>query len=317
MTPPEATEAQTSRNLEPVGFIGLGGMGRGLVKNLALKGVEVFAMDRRDDAIIDVKQFGARRGENLAQLRRECPVIMVCINTAEDVERMVLEGGGLASLDGPSNFVLVDHTTSNPASVARLSSGLAARGYSYAEAPMTRTPKHADAGQVNILYGGETQLLDRLRPYFDCYAENIFHIGPVGHAIRLKLIHNFIAFANVLSWCEGFALAAKDGLDLRRAIEIISAAGGRSGMLDLYGEATLNRDFTPWMSLDNAAKDVRYYAEWLEQAGLPGYYAEAVNQTFRLAALEGHGAESCTSVIKVYERIAGVEARIKPPANDR
>ncbi len=292
----------------PVGFIGLGGMGRGLVKNLALKGVEVLALDRRAEAVDDVLQFGAKRAEDLREIRRTCPVIMACINTAEDTEALVLGDGGLVHLDGPADLIFVDHTTSNPGAVARLDAGLRGHGFSYAEAPMTRTPKHADAGQVNVLYGGSAELLAQLRPLFDCYAENVFHIGPTGHAIRLKLIHNYIAFANVLAWCEGFALAAKDGLDLDRAIEIISAAGGRSGMLDLYGEATLARDFTPWMSLDNAAKDVRYYANWLESAGLPGFHAEAVNQTYHLAALEGFGDQSCTAVIKVYERLTGVEA---------
>ena len=62
--------------------------------------------------------------------------------------------------------------------------------------------------------GGTEELLSRLRPVFDAYAENVFHVGPAGHAIRLKLIHNYIAFANVAAWCEGFALAANDGLDM-------------------------------------------------------------------------------------------------------
>jgi len=252
---------------------------------------------------------GAHDAGDLAQLRATCRIVMVCINTAEDVERMTLGAGGLLDLQGPEGLILVDHTTSNPKSVETLSAALAARGCQYAEAPMTRTPKHADAGCVNVLYGGDADLLETLRPYFNCYAENIFHIGPTGHAIKLKLIHNFIAFANVLSWCEGFALAAKEGLDLDQAIEIISAAGGKSGMLDLYGDATLERDFTPWMSLANAAKDVRYYAKWLEDAGLPGFYAEAVSQSYRWAELAGHADEGCTSVIKPYEALTGVEAR--------
>ena len=305
-----------SKQFEPVGFVGLGGMGRGLVKNLAAKGVDVRVMDRRPEAVSEAVERGAREAVSLTEMRSACRIIMVCINTAEDVEAMVLGDGGLLSMDGPDDLILVDHTTSNPASVETLSTALAKAGARYAEAPMTRTPKHAEAGIVNVLYGGDAELLEDLRPYFDCYAENIFHIGPKGHAIRLKLIHNFIAFANVLSWCEGFALAAKDGIDLDQAIAIISAAGGKSGMLDLYGEATLNRDFTPWMSLSNAAKDVRYYAESLEQAGLPGFYAESVSQSYKLAELEGLGEEGCTSVIKVYERLTGVAARSSHAAND-
>ncbi len=76
---------------------------------------------------------------------------------------------------------------------------------------------------------------------FACYAENVSHVGPAEYAIRIKLVHNYIAFTNVASWCESFALAARDGLDLDKVIGIISAAGGRSGMLDLYGQATLER----------------------------------------------------------------------------
>ena len=64
------------------------------------------------------------------------------------------------------------------------------------------------------------------------------------------------------------------------------------------------------MSLANAQKDVKYYAHWLEEAGLPGFMAEAVHQTYALAAAFGHGEEGCTAVIKAYERISGVEARL-------
>ena len=83
-------------------------------------------------------------------------------------------------------------------------------------------------------------------------------------------------------------------------------------MLDLYGQATLDGDFTPLMSLANARKDVRYYARWLEEAGLPGFMADAVHQTYRQAALLGHDGESCTAVIKAYEAVTGVEARVAP-----
>jgi 3-hydroxyisobutyrate dehydrogenase-like beta-hydroxyacid dehydrogenase len=234
---------------------------------------------------------------------------MICVNEAEDVEALLTRSDGFLARPA-SGLVIVDHTTGSPQMVAKLDGMVRAAGGRYAEAPMTRTPKHADIGKVNVLYGGERELLDELRPYFNLYAENIFHIGPLGHAIRLKLIHNYIAFANVAAWCEGFALAAKDGLDLSQLIGIISAAGAKSGMLDLYGQATLEGDFTPLMSLANARKDVRYYARWLEDAGLPGFMADAVHQTYRQAALLGHDGESCTAVIKAYEAVTGVDARV-------
>ena len=97
---------------------------------------------------------------------------------------------------------------------------------------------------------------------------------------------------------------------MNKVIGIISAAGGKSGMMDLYGESTLRRDFDPKMSLANAKKDVMYYAHWLEQVGLPGSLAEAVHETYALADAKGHGQESCTAVIKPYEELRGVIAKL-------
>ena len=304
-------QASTSASFHQIGFVGLGGMGRGVVRNLLRKGMDVIVHDREPASFAGVSELGARWA-SLDQLFEQCDLVLLCVSRAEDVAAMVVEADSPAArLKNKHALTLVDHTTTNPAAVDRFSAALSSRGWRYVEAPMTRTPKHAEAGKVNILYGGDAATLETLRPIFAKYAENVFHVGPVGHAIRLKLIHNFIAFANVLSWCEGFALAAKEGLDLRQVIDIISAAGGRSGMLDLYGQATLDGDFTPLMSLANATKDVAYYARWIEQAGLPGFFSDAVHQSYRMAELGGHDSESCTAVIKFYEEITGVAARLK------
>ncbi|MEM1305994.1 MAG: NAD(P)-dependent oxidoreductase [Pseudomonadota bacterium] len=290
-----------------IAFIGLGGMGRGLVKNLCLKGWSVRAFDLNEEAVATAVRHGATAATSARDAIEGADVVAVCVTTAEAVREMALGPDGLLAHMAPGSIFL-DHTTVSPSHVDTMRDACTEARHVYVEAPMTRTPAHADRGEVNILFGGEASDLDALRPVFDAYAENIFHVGPAGHAIRLKLIHNYIAFANVASFCEGFALAAKEGLDMTKVIGIISAAGGKSGMMDLYGQSTLDRDFTPHMSLANAQKDVRYYARWLEEAGLPGFMAVAVHQTYALAALTGDDQESCTAVIKAYERITGVEA---------
>ncbi len=292
-----------------IAFVGLGGMGRGVVKNIALKGGDVTAFDIAPGKIVEAREFGAKQGTSPASMAAECDVFAVCITTAEAVAEMALgENGVLDRMK--KGAIFLDHTTVSVAHVEKMRAECAARGLRYCEAPMTRTPIHADQGIVNILFGGEEALMEELRPTFEHYAENIFHVGPAGHAVRLKLIHNFIAFANVATFCEGFALAAHEGLDMSKVIGIISAAGGKSGMMDLYGEKTLRRDFTPHMSLENAQKDLRYYTEMLADAGLPGFMAGSVHQTYALASIMGHGAEGCTAVIKAYEELTGVKARL-------
>jgi len=294
---------------ESIGFVGLGGMGRGLVKNLLKHGFGVTAFDVDPAALNAVAEMGAGKAGNISALAERADVLAVCVTTAEVIQSIMLgEDGALRHMKEGSVFL--DHTTTSPAHVDIMHEACQQVGVEYCEAPMTRTPAHAERGEVNVLYGGTEELLDRLRPVFKAYAENVFHVGPAGHAIRLKLIHNYIAFSNVAAWCEGFALAAKDGLDMSKVIEIISAAGGKSGMMDIYGASTLQRDFTPHMSLANAQKDVRYYTEWLRSAGMPEDMAEAVHQTYAEASRQGHAEEGCTAIIKIYEELSGVEARL-------
>ncbi len=310
-----ANDRDPRERLGRVGFVGLGGMGGGLVKNMLLKGVEVAVYDLDEEKMALAAGRGATRAGSVAELAGSSDILAFCIGTAEAVQALTLGPEGCLERMRPGQIVL-DHTTTSPEHVARMDAACRKAGLRYCEAPMTRTPMHADQGCVNVLYGGDAELLEALRPLFETYAENVFHVGPSGHAIRLKLIHNFIAFANVAAWCEGFALAAKEGLDMTKVIDIISAAGGKSGMMDLYGRKTLERDFTPYMSLDWAAKDVGYYVRWLEEAGLPGFMAGAVHQTYALAAIMGHGGESCTAVIKAYEQLTGIEAALPPGETD-
>lgn len=293
-----------------VGFVGLGGMGGGLVKNMLLKGIKVHVLDLDPDKVELAKSRGAVAASSVSELARKCDVLAFCIGRAEDVQKLTIDAETGCLSDMRPGQILLDQTTTSPDHIDLMSKVCGRAGIRYCEAPMTRTPLHADQGCVNVLYGGDTELLEELRPLFETYAENIFHVGPSGHAIRLKLIHNFIAFANVASFCEGFALAAKEGLDMTKVIDIISAAGGKSGMMDLYGRKTLERDFTPHMSLDWAEKDVGYYVRWLEKAGLPGFLASSVHQTYSLASIMGFGGEGCTAVIKAYEQLSGVEATL-------
>ena len=293
-----------------IGFLGLGGMGRGIVRNLLAKGYVVTAFDRNPAAVKQAVDLGATRAASVAEAAKGCDILMLCLSTAEDVETVLLgEGGALALMR--SGAMLIDHTTTNPDTVSRLSATAVHFGIRFLEAPLTRTPEHAWDGKVNILLGASASDREGAASIFSCYAENVFHVGEAGAAIRLKLIHNYIALANVATWSEGLALAAKEGLDLRKIYEVISSGGANSGMFQIYAPKTLDGDFTPVMSLANGAKDLRYYVRWAESAGVPTFISNAVYQCYQLAKAIGHGEEGCQAIIKPLEQLLGVEARVK------
>jgi 3-hydroxyisobutyrate dehydrogenase-like beta-hydroxyacid dehydrogenase len=294
--------------LRKIGFVGLGGMGRGMVKNLIEKGYAVRAFDRSPAAIDFVVGHGAVAAANPAEAATGCDVLIFCVSTAEDVEAVLLgDGGTLACL--PRGAFFVDHTTSKPETVVTVAAACARAGVRCADAPVTRTPQHAWDGKLNVLLGANDADRLALEPLFSCYAEKVFHVGPVGNGTRFKLIHNYIAMANIVTWCESLALAAKEGLDLDLLHSIISGGGANSNMFQIYARGVLDGNFSIGMTLANARKDMRYFARWAESVGLPAYVAEAVHQSYVLADTMGHGAEGCHAVIKPTEVVLSTPAR--------
>ena len=146
-----------------VGFVGLGGMGRGLVKNMLKHGVSVRVFDIDPDAVAAVVAMGAVSVDSVEEMAGDVDVLSVCVTTAEVVQEIALGEDGVLSLM-KKEAVFLDHTTTSPDHVDMMSKYCGVLGISYCEAPMTRTPLHADRGEVNILFGGEESLLEKLRP---------------------------------------------------------------------------------------------------------------------------------------------------------
>ena len=87
---------------------------------------------------------------------------------------------------------MIDATTAEPASTERVAKALAAKGVGFADAPLTRSPKDAEAGRLNTLVGADEATLALIRPVLlEAYCENIFHVGPIGSGHKMKLINNF------------------------------------------------------------------------------------------------------------------------------
>jgi 3-hydroxyisobutyrate dehydrogenase-like beta-hydroxyacid dehydrogenase len=125
-----------------IGFIGLGGMGAGLVKNLALKGREVRCYDLDPAKMERMAGHGARPAASPRDVAGGAAILALCVTTAEAVEDLLFGPDGVAS-DLPAGAIVLDHTTVNPRHVERMNRLCAARGLRYAEAPMTRTPRPA------------------------------------------------------------------------------------------------------------------------------------------------------------------------------
>jgi 3-hydroxyisobutyrate dehydrogenase-like beta-hydroxyacid dehydrogenase len=292
-----------------IGFIGVGLMGHGIAKNLVDKGFPLTLRAHRNRAPVDdLVSRGAKEVKTYADVARASDIVFLCVTGAPQVDEAIAGADGIvhAARDG---MIVVDTSTSEPSTTARLRDALAAQGVRLVDAPLARTPVEAEAGKLNIMLGADDATFAQLQPVLRAFCENIIHAGPPGHGIVLKLINNFIAQAICTATAEACAAAAKSGLSIRKLHEVVSAGAVNSGLFQMLvgkmldGEKLDGLKFT----LVNAAKDLRYYTHFTESMMLPSIVGEAVHQSLVTANALGYGDKYVPSLIEAQEKITGVK----------
>jgi 3-hydroxyisobutyrate dehydrogenase-like beta-hydroxyacid dehydrogenase len=204
-------------------------------------------------------------------------------------------------------LLVIDTSTAEPASAARIREAFAARGVTYVDAPLARTPQHAEAGTLNTMVGASEADFARVRPILAAFCENIVHVGPPGHGHVLKLISNMLAMTTAAAIAEAVATASKAGLALPKMFEVIGAGGVNSGIFQLTLGRMLQGDLAGLQfTIGNARKDLRYYTHLTEMLPTSSFIAEAAHQSFVQAANLGLADRYIASMFEAQETLNGV-----------
>jgi 3-hydroxyisobutyrate dehydrogenase-like beta-hydroxyacid dehydrogenase len=194
-------------------------------------------------------------------------------------------GGVLAGLKPGS--VVIDCSTAIPASSLRMARAVQAAGSAWLDAPMTRTPKEAAEGRLNLLVGGDLALFDACRPLLACFAENITHVGPAGAGHSMKLLHNYVSLGTVALLAEAAACAQRSGVSAEVFVDVLAKGGGGGIALERLKPYLLAGDSSGLrFSIANACKDLGYYKTMAADAGAHLAIAASVLDTLEGAAAQ-------------------------------
>jgi len=291
-----------------IGFVGVGLMGHGIAKNLVAKGFPLaLRVHRNRKAAEDLLAAGASEAASYAELARNADIVILCVTGAPQVEEVVLGPDGIAGA-APQGLIVVDTSTSEPATTTRMREVLAEQNVRFVDAPLARTPVEAEQGRLNIMDGADDATFAELQPTFAAFCENIVHAGPPGHGIVLKLINNFLAQAICTASAEACAAAAKSGLSIRKLHQVVSAGAVNSGLFQMIVGRMLEAGDLSGLkfTLQNAAKDLRYYTHFTEAMMLPSIVGEAVHQSLVTANALGLGDKYVASLIEAQEKLTGL-----------
>ena len=269
---------------QTVGMVGIGLMGHGIATNLVKHGHPLAVMTHPGNQPLDaLLAAGAQALPTAAAVAAQADVVILVLTGSPQVEEVLTGPAGVLQGLRPGT-VVIDCSTAVPASTLRMAQAVQAAGGRFLDCPMTRTPKEAAEGRLNLLVGGDADLLDACRPLLQCFAENITHAGPVGAGHSMKLLHNYVSLGTVALLAEAAACAARNGVAPDVFVDVLAKGGGGGTALTRLQPFLLTGDANGLkFSIANAAKDLGYYHQMAGDAGAALGIAGAVLATLQTA----------------------------------
>ncbi len=289
-----------------VGFIGVGMMGRHMVKRLLDAKNRVVAYDVSAENLKAATENGAVAASSSQAVAEEADVVITMLPSSVEVENAVLGERGFAH-GAREGSILIDMSTSRPESTKYIARELSLRGMHMLDAPVTGGVIGAKEGNLCILVGGEEKIFKKCYSIFEILGKHIFHLGESGSGHIMKVASNFLGALSVVASGEAFTLAVKAGLESSKIAEVLKFTSGRNYATEFkFPKYILPRTFDDGFRLDLYVKDLNIFHELAEEYQVPTPISDNVRQIYTRAQDLGYGPKSHTSIIQMLENDAGV-----------
>ena len=213
-------------NIEKIGVIGLGNMGRGIAKNLILAGHDVFVWDISEEARLPYNKTATIAEP--AAMASECSMVIFVVPGSPEIDEM-MKGDSDMLANPKSGLVLYDFTTSDPVYTKKLALRAAEKGVTYMVAGMTGGgAKGADEGTMTLMIGGDEEVFKSTSSLLNAVAKKLIYLGPSGAGHTMKVVHNMITHTNFFALCEAAHLGRRAGIKLEDLIEVFNNGNARS-----------------------------------------------------------------------------------------
>lgn len=292
-----------------VAVIGLGSMGFGMALSLKRAGFDVTGCDAAADAVARFVADGGRGAANPADAARDADVVVSVVVNAAQTEAILFAPHGVAETL-PPGAVFVSSATMDPDVARRLAKRLEETGRHYLDAPISGGAQRAAQGELTILASGSKAAFAGARPALEAMSAKLYELGDTpGQGAAFKMINQLLAGVHIAAASEAMAFAARQGLDLRKVYEVITASAGNSWMFENRVPHILNGDYTPLSAVDIFVKDLGLVLDTARRSKFPLPLSATAHQMFMSASSAGHGGEDDSAVIKTFPGITLPPAR--------
>ena len=288
-----------------VAVIGLGSMGFGMATSLRRAGFEVTGCDAMADCVARFVKDGGKDAKTPAEAAKAADIVISVVLNAAQTETILFGKDGVSETL-KKDAVFVSSATMDPEVARRLAKQLEATGRHYLDAPISGGAQRAAQGELTILASGSPAAFAKARPVLDAMAAKLYELGDApGQGAAFKMINQLLAGVHIAAASEAITFAARQGLDLRKVYEVITASAGNSWMFENRVPHVINGDYKPRSAVEIFVKDLGIVQDMARGARFPVPLASAALQMFLMAAASGMGRDDDASVARLYARIGG------------
>ena len=293
-----------------LGFIGVGRMGIHMAGRLIDAGYAITVFDTNETAMQRLEQRGAKRAASAADVASKCETVLVSLPTPDIVKAVALGKNGV--IEGSKAKTFVDLSTTGPRVAKEVAAGLAAKGITAVDAPVSGGPTGAEKGTLAMMIACPRPLADELRPVIEVLGK-FFYIGAEpGMGQTMKIINNLLSATAITITSEAMVMGAKAGLDPSTMLDVINAGSGRNtATADKFPRCVVPRRFDFGFSTGLLYKDVRLCLEEGEALGVPMIVGNAVRQVIGIAKAKLGQDSDITTIVQPIEDWAGVKVGTK------
>ena len=286
--------------MKQIGWIGVGIMGKSMVRNLRKAGFELHIYARDRAKVEDVIQEGAVFHNTIGACVQGCQAVVTMVGFPKDVEEVYFAAGNILDRAEPGAY-LIDMTTTSPTLAERLSAEGTRRGFRVLDAPVTGGDTGAKNGTLSILVGGEQADYAACLPLFQAMGTNINWQGPAGCGQHAKMANQIMIAGTLSGVCEALTYARAKGLDLPVLLASLSTGAAGSRQLDALGEKIIREEYDPGFFLKHFVKDMGLALSEAQASGLTLEVLQQVLQNYQQLEAAGYGDLGTQALMKHYE----------------
>ena len=248
-----------------VTVVGTGLLGRAVAERLHQSGRSVTVYNRTRSKAEPLRKLGLTIAGSCEEAVEAAGAVILLLADAPAIRSVLL------SKDGPdlTGRIVIQMATIAPAESRSIGEAIAAAGGEYCETPVLGSVTEARLGALLLLFGGTSELFERLGELFRPLTKDPVYVGPVGQAAALKLALNQLIAAEIAAFSLSLGLVRQENIDVTLFMKILRESALYAPAYDKKLSRLLKRDYhNPNFSTRHLLKDVRLILDEAKTSGL-------------------------------------------------